>query len=179
MITYKGKYTNAKVMIDDVEETCATQITQFINHPAFTNPIAIMPDCHFGKGSVIGFTMEMPDKIIAATVGVDIGCGMLSLKLGRSDLLDRNPEAIDTLIRQEIPFGFEVRDKAIYNMERKFPWAEVMETNRRFCLEFNSRFDVKMTPTPYNYVWFLEKCDQIGAKIDRTEKSLGTLGGGK
>ncbi|KKM79895.1 hypothetical protein LCGC14_1345380 [marine sediment metagenome] len=181
MIIYKGKYTNAKVMIDDVEKTCAAQITQFINHPAFTNPIAIMPDTHAGKGSVIGFTMEMPDKIIPNTIGVDIGCGMLSLKLGRSDLLDRNPEAIDTLIRQEIPFGFEVRDKAIYNMEKKFPWAAVRETNRQFCLEFNSRFGLgpRMVPTPYNYNWFLEKCDQINAKIDRTEKSLGTLGGGK
>jgi len=71
MIVYKGKYTDAKVMIDDVEETCATQITQFINHRAFTNPVAIMPDTHAGKGSVIGFTMEMADKIIPNTIGVN------------------------------------------------------------------------------------------------------------
>ena len=103
---------------------------------------------------------------------------MLSLKLGRSDLLDRSPKSIDTTIRQEIPFGFEVRDKAIYNMEKKFPWATVSETNRQFCLEFNSRYGLQMAPTPYNYNWFLKKCDQVHAKIDRTEKSLGTLGSG-
>lgn len=178
MILYEGKYTNAKVMIDDVEKTCATQIIEFINHPAFTNPVAIMPDTHAGKGSVIGFTMPMPDKIIPNCIGVDIGCGVLSLNLGKTDLLDRSAESIDTVIRQEIPFGFEVRDKAIYNMEKKFPWAVVMETNRRFCLEFNSKFGLQMTPTPYNYTWFLNKCDQIHAKIDRTEKSLGSLGSG-
>ena len=46
-----------------------------VNHPAFTNPIRIMPDCHAGKGSVIGFTIEMTEKVIPNVIGVDIGCG--------------------------------------------------------------------------------------------------------
>ena len=71
MIIFEGKYTKAKVMIDQIDESCSSQITQFINHPAFTNPVAIMPDCHAGKGSVIGFTMEMTDKIIPNTIGVN------------------------------------------------------------------------------------------------------------
>ena len=50
MFTLNGKYTSAKIMIDDVEEACIAQITKFINNPAFTNPVAIMPDCHAGKG---------------------------------------------------------------------------------------------------------------------------------
>jgi tRNA-splicing ligase RtcB len=74
MIEYPGKYTTAKVMIDQIEQSCAAQITNFVNHPAFTNPIAIMPDTHAGKGSVIGFTMPMTDKTIPNVVGVDIGC---------------------------------------------------------------------------------------------------------
>jgi len=45
MFTINGKYTEAKVMIDDVEETCVSQIHHFVNHLAFTNPVAIMPDC--------------------------------------------------------------------------------------------------------------------------------------
>ena len=57
MIEYNGKYTNAKVMIDDIENTCAGQIVEFINNESFTNPVAIMPDTHAGKGAVIGFTM--------------------------------------------------------------------------------------------------------------------------
>jgi len=43
MFTVSGKYTTAKIMIDDVEETCVSQIHHFVNHPAFTNPVAIMP----------------------------------------------------------------------------------------------------------------------------------------
>ena len=46
MFEVTGKYTTAKVMIDDVEESCVAQINHFVNHPAFTNPIAIMPGIH-------------------------------------------------------------------------------------------------------------------------------------
>ena len=74
MIELNGKYTNAKIMIDHVDENCMSQIIQMINHEAFTNPVAIMPDCHSGKGSVIGFTMGVGNKVIPNIVGVDIGC---------------------------------------------------------------------------------------------------------
>jgi RNA-splicing ligase RtcB len=74
VFTIDGKHTTAKVMIDDVEPSCVAQITHFVNHPAFTNSVAIMPDCHYGNGSCIGFTMEMADKIIPNIVGSDIGC---------------------------------------------------------------------------------------------------------
>ena len=73
MITISGKYTTAKVMIDQVEDTATSQIQGFVNHIAFTNPIAIMSDVHAGKGSVIGFTMKMADKLIPTVIGVDIG----------------------------------------------------------------------------------------------------------
>ena len=64
-------------MIDDVEIGCVEQIDEFINHPAFTKPVVIMPDCHKGMGCVIGFTMLLDTdnviKIIPNTIGVDIG----------------------------------------------------------------------------------------------------------
>lgn len=74
MFEIKGRYTSAKIMIDDVEPECIDQIKYFIDHPAFTNPVAIMPDCHSGKGSVIGFTMPLSNKVIPNVVGVDLGC---------------------------------------------------------------------------------------------------------
>ena len=61
MLEYEGKYGTAKVMIDDIDQATVSQIYEFLNHEAFTNPIAIMPDCHKGNGAVIGFTMEMGD----------------------------------------------------------------------------------------------------------------------
>ncbi|NIQ06228.1 MAG: RtcB family protein, partial [Candidatus Korarchaeota archaeon] len=109
MIEYKGKYTSARVMIDQIDQTTAGQITQFISHEAFTNPVAIMPDTHAGKGSVIGFTMELGDKVIPNTIGVDIGCGMLSFRVGSSFLSRMRKDQVDREIRKVVPFGTKVR----------------------------------------------------------------------
>ena len=51
----KGKYNFAHIMIDAIDDTTKEQIQGFLNHPAFANThIAIMPDCHAGKGAVVG-----------------------------------------------------------------------------------------------------------------------------
>ena len=71
MLTFKGKYTTADVMIDDLDETTISQIYEFINNYSFTGPIKIMPDTHSGKGAVIGFTMPMGDNVIPNVVGVN------------------------------------------------------------------------------------------------------------
>jgi tRNA-splicing ligase RtcB (3'-phosphate/5'-hydroxy nucleic acid ligase) len=151
MIQYSGKYTTAKVMIDNVEPECVKQIVGFINHPAFTNPVAIMPDCHAGKGAVIGFTMKMSDKVIPNVIGVDIGCGMLSTVIGRwsLDLAD-----IDKKIREVIPFGKTVNEKNIFDM-KYFPW-----------------------PVGTDGPWFISKCKQIGIDPSYAITSIGSLGGG-
>lgn len=111
MFEIKGKYTSALVTIDVLEEECVAQITKMTNHPAFTNPIAIMPDAHTGKGSCIGFTMKVTDKVIPSIVGVDLGCGMLSCKVSGEigDLA-----IIDEQIRANVPFGKTVREQIAY-----------------------------------------------------------------
>jgi len=186
MIKFEGKYTSAEVMIDKIDETCAAQITEIVNHPAFTNQIVIMPDTHAGAGSVIGFTMPLGDKIIAATIGVDIGCGMLSTKLHDFSFNEEELIQLDIAIRRAIPFGFEVHKESIYNMEKDFPWDAVSEENRAFCLAFNSAkysswdpSDIKMEPTVYSYEWFKKKCKQVNMDLKRAVNSIGTLGGGK
>ena len=102
MLEYKGKYGTANVMLDtfddDQAQVTISQIYEFLNHPAFTNPIAIMPDCHKGKGVVIGFTMKLTDKVIPNVIGVDIGCGMISMDM-RKDLFDNMlPDELDSKI---------------------------------------------------------------------------------
>jgi len=104
-----GKYTTAYIMIDEVEESCISQIIQMINHEAFTNKVIIMPDCHYGKGSVIGFTMPVSDKVIPNVVGVDKGCGMLSFNVG--DIVVNHKE-LDIRIRQSIPLGQNINKKS-------------------------------------------------------------------
>lgn len=110
MQTIKGKYNQANVMIDTVDETTRSQIQGFVNNPSFQNSyIAIMPDCHAGAGSCIGFTMQMNDRIIPDVVGVDIGCGMLSRKF---DIESFDIPAFDVFIKENIPSGFSINDKA-------------------------------------------------------------------
>lgn len=105
----KGKYNSANVMIDSVDESTRSQIQGFVNNPSFSGSyIAIMPDCHAGAGSCIGFTMQMNDRIIPDVVGVDIGCGMLSAKF---DVENFDIPAFDTYIKEHIPSGFSICDK--------------------------------------------------------------------
>ena len=109
MLNIKGKYNNVNVMIDTIDETTRAQIQNFANNPSFQGAyIAIMPDCHAGAGSCIGFTMQMNDRIIPDVVGVDIGCGMLSRKF---DIEAFDIPAFDAFIKENIPSGFSVNDE--------------------------------------------------------------------
>jgi len=109
VLTFKGKYSTAIVMIDEIDETTEEQIRTFINHPAFAGTyIVIMPDCHAGKGAVIGFTSTLNDYIIPNVVGVDIGCGMLGYKLNVSEI---DFAKLDKFIRKQIPSGFNIRPR--------------------------------------------------------------------
>lgn len=117
MIEINGKYTNAKIMIDQVDENCINQIKEMINHEAFTNPVAIMPDCHSGKGSVIGFTMSVGNKLIANIIGVDIGCGILSFNIGKIKI---NHQEFDNEVREKIPFGINVNKKGKIRLEQEY-----------------------------------------------------------
>jgi len=78
MIEMKGKFSTAKIMIDEVESDSVSQIQKILSHPACTNPVAIMPDTHLGKGIVIGFTCEMNGKIVPSWVGV---CELLNFSI--------------------------------------------------------------------------------------------------
>ena len=177
MFEITGKYTSAKVMIDDVEESCVGQITQFVNHPAFTNPVAIMSDTHYGKGSVIGFTMPLKDKIVPNTIGVDIGCGMLSLNVGKT--LNRSLEDLDVLIRSKIPFGESVHQEAVINMKNDFPWRRATTSSQNFVTHYQDTFGIVLSPQDYNIDWFMKKCESLGdVSVRRVIDSLGSLGGG-
>jgi RNA-splicing ligase RtcB len=116
MIEYAGKYATCQVMIDQVEETAVKQIHGFLNCPAFEgSKIRIMPDVHAGAGAVIGFTSTMTDKIIPNVVGVDIGCGVLSVAIGDISLLGGRIdfEGLDRHVRAEIPCGFNIHRRDV------------------------------------------------------------------
>ena len=82
MIELKGKFNMAKVFTDNIEASAVGQITNMLNLEFVSDSkIRIMPDVHMGAGCTIGTTMTITDKIVPNWVGVDIGCGMETVRL--------------------------------------------------------------------------------------------------
>ena len=87
MLEIKGKVNTAICYATVIEEEAIEQIRRMCDYE-FTagSKVRIMPDVHAGKGCTIGTTMTVVDKAVPNIVGVDIGCGMYTVKLGNVDL---------------------------------------------------------------------------------------------
>lgn len=104
-----GKYNNAVVYTDNIEQSAEEQIKSYCDMEIFEKSnIRIMPDVHAGSGCTIGTTMTIADKIIPDFVGVDLGCGVLCIKLDTKNI---NLEKFDDYIKRNIPHGFSIRNK--------------------------------------------------------------------
>ena len=100
---------DVKIFTDNIEETALEQIKELLSIDVFSDKkIRIMPDVHAGAGCVIGFTGDLGDKVIPNIVGVDIGCGMRILNLGK--LSDIDFHAFHEHIRGNVPSGMIVRE---------------------------------------------------------------------
>ena len=100
---------DVKIFTDNIEETALEQIKELLSIDVFSDKkIRIMPDVHAGAGCVIGFTGDLGDKVIPNIVGVDIGCGMRVLNLGRISEIDYH--AFNEHILGNVPSGKIVRE---------------------------------------------------------------------
>lgn len=145
---------NLKIFTSNIEQEAIDQINTLMEQPAFSDcKVRIMPDVHAGAGCVIGFTADLGDKVIPNIVGVDIGCGMLTIELGK---IDENDPAVvnnvtevdfkklDKVIRDRVPCGFNVHSV------RKVRFSRIQDLRCYRNLKDTKRF----------------------------ERSMGTLGGG-
>lgn len=108
MMILNGKYNTAKVYTDVIDESAIAQIITLCNQPmAAGSCIRIMPDVHAGAGCTVGTTMTITDKLIPNLVGVDIGCGMETVRLKEKHI---ELEQLDKLIYAKIPSGFAIRE---------------------------------------------------------------------
>lgn len=86
-IEIKGKVNTALCYAKVVEEEAIGQIRRMCDYAVTENSqICIMPDVHAGKGCTIGTTMTIADKVVPNVVGVDIGCGMYTVNLGKDEV---------------------------------------------------------------------------------------------
>ena len=132
-----------------VEESALRQIKNTASMGFIFKHIAVMPDCHYGRGATVGTVLATEGAIIPAAVGVDIGCGMVAVKtpLVRADFVD--PGRIRHEIERRIPMSAGHNNKTLTRTA----------ANRVADLEAIAKKDYE--------------------SIDRSWKlALGTLGGG-
>jgi tRNA-splicing ligase RtcB len=91
--------------------------------PCLYKHVALMPDAHLGKGSMVGSVVATKDAVIHATVGVDIGCGMMALKTPfKSGILDRKMAEFRHEIERAIPTGFNAYKESVDEASRWDGW---------------------------------------------------------
>jgi tRNA-splicing ligase RtcB len=137
---------------ETIEPEAQKQILNTASMPFVFRHIAVMPDCHYGKGATVGTVLPTKDAIIPAAVGVDIGCGMIAVRtpLKRADV--PNPAAIRAGIERRIPMSAGKNNRSL----------SATATVRVKALE-QLAADTRATPDQYDRNWRL---------------ALGTLGGG-
>ena len=116
MIQINGKYADARIMCigdvkdNNVEQYALQQIRMIADLEASNgSEIRVMPDVHPGKVGPIGLTMTVKNAVVPALIGIDIGCGMSMVPVGK---IRKDFQKLDTVIRENIPASFKIRSKA-------------------------------------------------------------------
>ncbi|MCI9557168.1 MAG: RtcB family protein [Lawsonibacter sp.] len=110
MLEISGQYNTAKIFTDVVDQASIGQVIALCSQEFVQGSrIRLMPDVHAGAGCTVGTTMTITDKVVPNLVGVDIGCGMETVRL-REDRLELG--RLDKVIREKIPSGFAIREKS-------------------------------------------------------------------
>lgn len=148
---------DVKIFTDNIEENALAQIKELLSIDVFSDKkIRIMPDVHAGAGCVIGFTGDLGDKVIPNIVGVDIGCGMRILKLGK--LSDIDFPAFHKHIRANVPSGKIVREDRFGFTPLAGEEIDIYREAKRLVTELYCYREIKNS--------------------GRINKAIGTLGGG-
>ncbi len=129
MFEIKGKVNTAICYANVVEDEAIEQIRRMCDYD-FTagSQIRIMPDVHAGKGCTIGTTMTISDKVVPNIVGVDIGCGMYTVELGKVEI---DFKKVDEVARF-IPSGRHVWNRIMepFDLTEFRCYRNLKETNR-------------------------------------------------
>ena len=178
MLEIKGQYCkDVKVFTDNVEETALSTIYRIADCIAFKDrQIRIMPDCHDGKGIVVGFSCPVnieTDHVNPEHVGCDIGCTISATFFDKPIVEDKMKE-FEHKIRKEIPFGFSINDKS------KIDWKRITKAVNaamdklcslypqfsEYAIRFNSEMDLEK--------W----CTRVRIDYGVFLKAIGSVGGG-
>ena len=119
-----------KVYARTLDEAASKQVQEISQSEAYGDcQIRIMPDCHAGKGCTIGTVIEVKERIVPNTVGVDIGCGMFVTEIGAHNI---DLQKLDEVINKYVPAGFNIHEKPVIGK-----WAQLRM--REMMLSMNCR----------------------------------------
>ncbi|MDE6080039.1 MAG: RtcB family protein [Duncaniella sp.] len=148
---------DVKIFTDNIEATALEQIKELLRIDVFADKkIRVMPDVHAGAGCVIGFTGDLGDKVIPNIVGVDIGCGMRVLNLGKLGEIDF--PGLSEHIRLNVPSGKIAREERFGFTPLRGEEMDIYREAKKLVTELHCYRELKDT--------------------GRINKSIGTLGGG-
>lgn len=159
--TISGSVITAKIWapVNEIESEALDQIRRVSSLPWVAH-VALMPDCHVGKGATVGSVIGMRGAVSPATVGSDIGCGMGAIKtnLKASDLPD-DLKKIRHQIERDIPVGFNSHDDTV---------------------KFGGSKEALVLQNEMKQLWDdFKNCDpRVQDLSSKASKQIGTLGGG-
>jgi tRNA-splicing ligase RtcB len=105
---------------ETIEPEALRQLYNTSESPVLAHHLAVMPDCHFGKGSTVGSVIPTAGGIIPAAVGVDIGCGMIAVQtIFNASQLPENLKTLESGIEKRIPLGAGGKNSKITATARK------------------------------------------------------------
>ena len=129
MLEIKGKVNTAICYATVIEDEAIEQIRRMCDYE-FTegSKIRIMPDVHSGKGCTIGTTMTVIDKAVPNIVGVDLGCGMYTVNLGKIEI---DMEKLDEACHY-VPSGMNVWQgrQERFDLEKLCCYRELKDSKR-------------------------------------------------
>lgn len=131
METIKGAYTSAQIFTinnpqNAIDQYARAQIQMICDQESSKDcRIMIMPDVHPGKVGTIGLTMTIGNSIIPNLIGIDIGCGMTLAQIKGKKI---EYQKLDTVIRDRIPSGFNIRTKP-HRFVEKFNFNKLICAN--------------------------------------------------
>ena len=132
-----------------IEPAAKQQLLNMAELPFVFKHIAVMPDCHLGKGATVGSVIATKGAVIPAAVGVDIGCGMIAVKT--------------KFFAKDVPDSLE---KTRTGIERRIPLGA-------------GAFNKKLTTTAHKRVAQLKASGRDYQAVDRRwTEALGSLGSG-
>src|SRR5258708_15419049 len=99
--------------------------------PCLFKHVALMPDAHLGKGSMVGSVVATKEAVIPATVGVDIGCGMMAVKTPfKSSILEGKLKELRLQIEEAIPVGFSAYKESVEESSHWEGWKDFNELHK-------------------------------------------------